>query len=159
MAMVDGNGNTLTQAQLEAKTSIVTQPQVRRFTEDVYETFGQPGAKKLGGGKRLKYRSGQEVPQTEIDALYTGSAITVGSVTVTPNSGPQAGGTNVTVKSSGGFDGVTAVSIGGVALTNLVIKDDKTITGRTGAHAAGAVTATITDSSGNVTTGNVFTYV
>jgi hypothetical protein len=57
--------------------------------------------------------------------------------------GSSAGGTAVTITGSG-FGGATAGTIGGVALTSFVVVSDTSITGTTGAHAAGLVDVRIT---------------
>ena len=59
-------------------------------------------------------------------------------VSLTPASGPNAGGTPVTITGTG-FSGVTTVSFGGVSATDVRAVDDTTITATTPAHAAGAV--------------------
>jgi len=62
---------------------------------------------------------------------------------VTPNSGPSAGGTSVTIAGSGFQVGAT-VAFGGSALTVSTI-NATTITGTTTAHAAGAVNVVVTN--------------
>jgi hypothetical protein len=89
---------------------------------------------------------------------YTASnpAPTVGSIT--PNSGPVAGGTAVTITGSGFLTGAT-VSLGGTAATNMNVVGSTSITATTAAHAAGAVIVTVTNSdaqSGSLTNG--YTY-
>jgi hypothetical protein len=70
-------------------------------------------------------------------------APTVGSIT--PNSGPVAGGTAVTITGSGFLTGAT-VSLGGTAATNVNVVGSTSITATTAAHAAGAVTVSVTNS-------------
>jgi hypothetical protein len=83
-------------------------------------------------------------------------APTVGSIT--PNSGPVAGGTAVTITGTGFLAGAT-VSLGGTAATGVNVVSSTSITATTAAHAAGAVTVTVTNSdaqSGSLTNG--YTY-
>jgi hypothetical protein len=76
---------------------------------------------------------------------------------VSPSSGSTAGGTSVTVNGSNFQSGAT-VSFGGSALTVGTITAS-TITGTTTAHAAGAVTVTVTNPGGlNGTCSACFTY-
>ena len=78
---------------------------------------------------------------------------------VSPNNGPVAGGTAVTITGTNFASGAT-VTLGGTAATSVVVANSTTITATTPAHAAGAVTATVTNSnglSGNLASG--FTYI
>src|ERR1039458_10202848 len=78
---------------------------------------------------------------------------------VSPNTGPVAGGTAVTLTGTNFAAGAT-VTFGGTAATNVVVVNGTTITATTPAHAAGSVAVTVTNSnglSGNLATG--FTYV
>jgi hypothetical protein len=77
---------------------------------------------------------------------------------VSPNNGPPAGGTAVTITGTNFAAGATA-TFGGTAATNVVVVNGTTITATTPAHAAGSVTVTVTvnGQSGNLTNG--FSYV
>ena len=77
---------------------------------------------------------------------------------VSPSSGTTAGGTVVTITGTNFATGAT-VTFGGTAATNVAVVNSTTITATSPAHAAGAVTVTVTVSgqSGNLTNG--FTYV
>jgi hypothetical protein len=77
---------------------------------------------------------------------------------ITPNAGPVAGGTAVTITGTGFLAGAT-VSLGGTAATGVNVVSSTSITATTAAHAAGAVTVTVTNSdaqSGSLTNG--YTY-
>ncbi|MGA8212551.1 MAG: galactose oxidase-like domain-containing protein, partial [Candidatus Sulfotelmatobacter sp.] len=76
---------------------------------------------------------------------------------VLPNSGSTAGGTAVTISGANFAAGAT-VTFGGTVATNVVAVNSTTITATTPAHAAGAVTVTVTvnGQSGNLANG--FTY-
>jgi len=82
--------------------------------------------------------------------MYAGCSVTI-VTSVTPNTGPTAGGTAVTITGSGFFNPST-VTFGGVAATNVVFVNGTTITATTPAHAAGAVDVAVTD--GGVCLGN-----
>ncbi len=78
---------------------------------------------------------------------------------VTPGSGPAAGGTNVTVTGTG-FAGTPSVSFGGSACSSVNRTSSTSLTCTTTAHAAGAVTVSVTNpdtQSGSKTT--AFTFV
>jgi hypothetical protein len=78
---------------------------------------------------------------------------------LSPTSGPAAGGTNVTINGSG-FTGATAVSFGSVAATSFTVVSATRITARTPAQAAGAVTVSVTTPGGTSAggAGAQFTY-
>src|SRR6185503_4614373 len=77
---------------------------------------------------------------------------------ITPNSGPTAGGTSVTINGSNFVSGAT-VTIGGTAATNVSFVNSTSLTATTPAHAAGAVNVVVRNpdtQSGTLTNG--FTY-
>ena len=76
---------------------------------------------------------------------------------ITPNSGPTAGGTSVTINGNNFVSGAT-VSIGGAA-TNVVFVNSTELTATTPAHAAGTVNVVVTNpdaQSGTLTNGFTF---
>src|SRR5262249_19960430 len=77
---------------------------------------------------------------------------------VSPNAGPTAGGTSVTITGSN-FTGATAVSFGGTAASFSVVSATS-ITATSPAHAAGAVDVTVTTPNGTSATSAAdrFTY-
>jgi len=88
--------------------------------------------------------------------VFTYVAAVVSSCT--PNKGPPSGGTPVTIGGSG-FQNARSVTVGGVALSSLVVSNTS-ITGTTGAHAAGLVDVVVNfDGSITATGANLFTYV
>lgn len=79
--------------------------------------------------------------------------------TVTPNSGPVAGGTAVTITGAG-FTMGTVITIGGVPLVNQNTNGvDQVITGETPPHAAGVVDVVVTSPDGSYTLVGGFTYL
>ena len=76
---------------------------------------------------------------------YTTKAITVSSVS--PISGPAAGGTTVTV-SGGDFQAGASVTFGGFPATSVRISNSATIVAVTPAHASGSTAVTVTNSNG-----------
>ncbi len=88
---------------------------------------------------------------------YIAPAPTVTSVA--PTSGPVAGGTPITITGTN-FAAGAAVTLGGAAATGVTVVTSTTITATTPAHAAGAVTVTVTNAdtqSGSRPNG--FTYI
>jgi hypothetical protein len=79
----------------------------------------------------------------------------VGSVA--PNNGSTTGGTPVTITGTSFAAGAT-VTFGGAAATNVVVVNSTTITATTPAHAAGAVTVTVTVNGQSGSLVNGFTY-
>lgn len=82
-------------------------------------------------------------------------AATVASIA--PTTGPAAGGTPVTITGTG-FTDATSATVGGVALTDFTVVSATSITGTTGAHAAGAVDVVVVDPDGNGTLAAGYTY-
>jgi hypothetical protein len=79
---------------------------------------------------------------------YAAAAAPAPTVTgLTPNSGPTAGGTSVTISGTNFVSGA-AVTIGGSAATNVVVTNSTTITGVTPSHPAGGVTVIVTNPDG-----------
>ena len=78
---------------------------------------------------------------------------------VSPSSGPTAGGTFVTITGTN-FTGVTAVTFGGIRGHGVtVVVSATTITATTPAHAVGAVDVAVTTPGGTGTGTGAFTYV
>jgi hypothetical protein len=77
---------------------------------------------------------------------------------VSPNSGPAAGGTAVTITGTNFATGAT-VTFGSAAATNVVVVNSTTITATTPAGSAGAVTVTVTVSGQSGSLASGFTYV
>ncbi len=77
---------------------------------------------------------------------------------VTPNSGPVAGGTSVTITGTNFASGAT-VSFGGAVATNVTVVNATSIAATTPAHALGVVNVVVTNPGGLSGTGaNAFTY-
>jgi hypothetical protein len=154
MTITNADGTVLSETQLNALTSDPPDTVVMRvIDEDIHQRFSFDNAG-FEQGERLLFRAGQTVSQATIDALFADATVT----SVSPATGPAAGGTDITITGTN-FAGATAVALGGVAATLVVVVDETTITCRTGAHAAGAVNVVVTDDSGAKTLTNGYTYV
>lgn len=126
-----------------------------RYTvdQDYFMDFRLEGQAAFEGGRKLLWKQGQIITQSELDAAFATATVT----SITPATGPQAGGTAVTIRGTN-FSGATGVTIG-VAATSVVVVNDTTITCVTGATTAGAKNVVVADDSGNATLTNGFTYV
>lgn len=76
---------------------------------------------------------------------------------ITPNTGPEAGGTTVTATGSGFIDGETTVTVGGVDATGVTVTSDTELTFVTPAG-TGTADVVITTTGGSVTLTDAFTY-
>lgn len=150
MAFTDAAGNPLTKSQLLAKTTDVTYPADKKFTETVYQTFTPRNAQDYGKGRRQKFTTNQVVTAAYIDSLYSAGTIS----STSPATAATAGGTVVTVNGTG-FDGATAATVGGTAVTNFKVVSDKKITFTAPAKTAGSQALVITDDGGNITGTNI----
>jgi len=100
------------------------------------------------------------VPATNI--TYTANFAPVAPPTVTsvsPSTGPIAGGTSVTITGTG-FTGATAVNFGATAATSFTVNSATSITATSPAGAAGTVDITVTTAGGTSATSaaDQFTY-
>jgi hypothetical protein len=77
---------------------------------------------------------------------------------IVPASGPQAGGTGVSLLGEG-LIGSTGVTFGGTAATGFLVNSDAVVTCLTPPKAAGAVNVVLNNPRGNVTKTGAFTYV
>lgn len=76
---------------------------------------------------------------------------------ISPATGPAAGGTNVTITGTN-FLGASAVTFGGVAATSFTVTNDTTIKAKTPAGVAGPVAVVITTPDGTETEASGYTY-
>lgn len=158
MAILAADGTTvLSKSAMQAKTTTVPSTKLT-VNEDIYETFNydpyKSNFKVFDGERRIKFKAGQVIDQADLDACYPAASIT----SISPATGGAAGGTPVTITGVN-FDGASGAALGGVALTSFAVVNNTTITGVSGAHAAGAVNVTVTDDSGTLTLTNGYTYV
>ena len=91
-------------------------------------------------------------------SLFTYEAVTPTVTSVSPNIGPTAGGTSVTITGTN-FTGATAVTFGGTAATSFTVNSATSITAVTPEHAAGAVDVRVTTPGGTGVGGGLFTYL
>ena len=77
---------------------------------------------------------------------------------VSPSSGPQAGGTPVSIRGAGFSGGVQAVRFGGSSATEVVVTSDNAISCITPAGSGGTVDVSVTTAEGTVTLPAGYTY-
>lgn len=157
MALRNEAGAVLTRAQVDALlTPVVDDDPLVTVGANVYEDEGFENANERG--RRLKWREGAQIRQSEIDAAYAMPTVT----DVAPDTGAAAGGTAVTITGTGfqsGFQqessqgpliggGATGVTFDGVAATNVQVVSDTQITCVTPAGAAGAADVVVTTDAG-----------
>jgi hypothetical protein len=122
--------------------------------EDIYQDRVPDGTSYPPIERVLKFNGGQVIPTSQWNACFP--AATVGSVT--PATGPAAGGTAVTVAGTS-FTPDTTLTFGGVAATSVVVVSPDLLTCVTPAHADGAVSVVVTTDSGATTATGLYTYV
>jgi hypothetical protein len=160
MGIYTGDGTRVTKAAFP--TSAVDDPE-RVVTADLFATrpFDQgtrPSDSRdnvpEGSIRTLLCKAGTVMRQSEIDKLFPAATID----TITPASGPAAGGTVVTITGAN-LDGVSSVSFGGTAGTALTVMSSGKLQVTAPAHAAGAVNVVVSDEAGPVTETGGYTYV
>ena len=153
-ALFDASGARIPKSSFPATN--VPDPQIREVTVPVYKRvpYGPTDVAVDGTQLVLAYPAGTRNPQSEIDAHYPAATVTQ----VTPATGPAAGGTVVTITGTN-LSGVSGVTFGGTAGTNLQVISQSPIKVTTPARAAGAVAVVVADDAGNVTVANGYTYV
>ena len=79
---------------------------------------------------------------------------------VSPNKGPLAGGTSVTINGTGFATGVTGVMFGATPAAGFSLVNDTTVSAVSPAHAAGAVDVTVTTAAGttNISPADQYTF-
>jgi Domain of unknown function (DUF1929)/IPT/TIG domain len=80
---------------------------------------------------------------------------------ITPTSGPEGGGTGVTIKGTG-FQAGASVKLGGTAATGVTVASSTSITATTASHGSGTVSVVVTNpdnQSGTLTSGYTYSVV
>ncbi|MGW0486178.1 IPT/TIG domain-containing protein [Nonomuraea sp. NPDC003214] len=157
MTLYAANGTQLTKTTAAAKVDDVpvTDPIVE-VTEDLIEGFRPEGTTFPPQARRLWKTAGTLIRQSELDAMFPAGEIT----SVSPATGPAAGGTAITIKGRNFTPtaSASAVTVGGANATDIVVVDEQTITCKTPAGTAGAQDVVVTTDAGAVTKVDVFTY-
>ena len=91
---------------------------------------------------------------TSMTAPATAPTVTA----ISPNSGPAAGGTSVSITGTN-LSGATSVTIGGTAATGVTVVNSTTITATTPAGSAGTADVAVTTPGGTGTGTGLFTYI
>ncbi|WP_433542066.1 IPT/TIG domain-containing protein (plasmid) [Streptosporangium sandarakinum] len=152
MTIHNSAGVRLTKSAALALTTPVTADPVIQVNENIYASVRHDGTPWPGQGRELLFPAGRLVKTSDFTKHFPDAAIT----SVTPATGPAAGGTPITIKGSDFTPGAT-VTVGGTAATSVVVVDDKTITCVTPAKAAGAQAVAVTTDAGTATKAGGFT--
>lgn len=154
---VHSTGAIVTRTALLALMTDVTPDENKRYTfagaEQYDVSYTLPGSATDDADKAIAFIPGQEYTLADIEAFYP--AATVDSIT--PATGPAAGGTAVVIKGNN-FHGVSGVTFGGGAGTSFSVVDDETINVTTPAHAAATVDVVVQDDRADVTVTGGFVY-
>lgn len=132
-------------------TTSNAQPALYTVNQDVYEDKPMPGTSKKA--RVLKFHQGQVITQAQVDEAYAEATVT----SITPTSGPAAGGTSVTATGTN-LDYVRGVTVGGAAATNVTVVSSTSVTFVTPAGTVGAKDVVFDLAAGDVTLTGGFTY-
>ncbi|GHE31480.1 hypothetical protein GCM10017673_37770 [Streptosporangium violaceochromogenes] len=149
MTLHKTDGTQLSKSAAAALFTPVTDPDpLIKATVAIHEKFDQDGANPAFpyDGKRLKFRAGQTIRTSDLEGCYPAATID----TITPATGPAAGGTAITIKCTNATPGST-VTIGGTAATSITVVDAQTITCVSPAKTAGTHNVVVTTDAGPVT--------
>ena len=103
---------------------------------------------------QVKNPDGQTNP---VQPLFTYTILAPTVTTISPTSGSISGGTAITITGTN-FAGINDVNLAGLQATAITVVNSTTLTAITPAHAAGAVTVTVGNSTGKSTLPASFTY-
>jgi hypothetical protein len=108
---------------------------------------------------QITFKASSSDPTGFVWSAVPGSGAAKGPVitSVSPNKGPKAGGTHVTITGTG-FTGATKVAFGGVAATSFTVVSVTQITAVTPAGTVGTRNVLVTTPSGTSPTADDFTY-
>lgn len=144
---------TLTETEFRAKLTTVSTETVYEANEDIYQKITFPGAKNFEQGQKLFLNEGQRITESEVNALFTTATFD----SITPATGPAAGGTVVTITGTD-FAGTQGVTFDGAAGTAFKVISNTKIQVTTPAGVAGTADVVIQDDAGNVTAAAAYTY-
>lgn len=151
MGLYRQDGTRITKAAFPA--AALDDPPVR-VTDDVYisEPYGRGDGQPEGSKRFMLYPAGTIVLRSAVDRLFTEAIL----ASISPTKGPAAGGTTVTIRGSS-LDGVSAVTFGGAAGTELKVRSTSELTVKT-PPGEGVVSVELADDSGTVAKANGFTF-
>jgi hypothetical protein len=121
-----------------------TENKVYRYdgTSVLYRGRAFDGAATFESGKDVRFVPGQLYRKTDLDAEWPTATFT--SITSATGAYPTAGGVVATIKGTN-LGGVTSVTFGGTAGTNLTVVDPQTVLVTIPAKTAGSVAVVIVD--------------
>jgi hypothetical protein len=150
----NASGTRVTKTSMKAAMTEVPQAKVYTANVDYYVHDQLEGETAVERGKRLAVRAGTTISEAEVDALFATGRVD----SITPATGPAAGGTVVTIKGSN-LAGASGVTFGGTAGTAFSQLSNGSLRVTTPAKTAGAYPVVVQDDAGDITVANGFTYV
>jgi hypothetical protein len=156
--LAGGTSVTITGANLTGATSVTFGGTAASFTpvSDTQITATSPAG---SGTVDVRVTAGgvtSAITASDHFTYSTGSSVPV-VTTISPTSGPAAGGTLVTITGSN-LTGATSVTFGGKAASFHVVSDTQ-ITATSPSHAVGSVSVIVHAPAGNSSKTHKFTYV
>lgn len=152
MSFTNATGTNKSKAQIIAAATVQSSETVYKVGEDLYQRVTFDGGD-FEESIRLVLTKDSLITASRLDAMFLAATIS----TLTPATGPAAGGTAVTIKGTN-FAGTTGVTFGGTAATAVVVVDEQTITCVTPAKTAGTYNVVVADDAGAVTKTGAFIY-
>lgn len=154
MALTRENGTLLSKTPGGTVLEAVTDPDPRvKVLVAVYKESPIDGSDYPTQRRQLWFRVGQVIRQSEWDREFPAPTIR----TVSPATGPAAGGTVITITGTW-FTTGTTVTVGGTAATAIDVDTDMKLKCTTPAKAAGAYDVVVTTAAGAATKTGGFTY-
>jgi hypothetical protein len=129
-----------------------TDPKIKVLV-NVYDAGVPDGTKYPAMRTQLAFRAGQVIRQSTWDKRFPLPEIT----SVSPASGPAAGGTALTITGKE-FTPSTTVKVGSSSATSVVVVSPTKLTCVTPSGSAGAVSVEVTTAAGTATKAAAFTY-
>lgn len=154
MTVRNNSGTRMTKTSMKSAMTEVPQPKVYTADQDYYNNVQLEGESAVERGKNLIVRAGATITEQQIDALFQTARVD----SITPATGPAAGGTVVTIKGSN-LGGTSGVTFGGTAGTSFALQKDGSVKITTPAKTAGAYNVVVQDDAGDITVTNGYTYV
>ena len=153
MSLHQANDTRLTRTTFDALTTAYVDPDPRVVVNQDIFGHGKSDGETGKTRRHRVFRAGQVVRKSAVDRAFRLATIT----SLSPATGPAAGGTAVTVLGSD-FDDNAVVKFDTTNATSIVVVSSKKITCVAPAHAAATVNVSVTLDGGVTTKTNAFVY-